>query len=242
MFIILLCHAEKKLLKNLTFQIKRKVVDRMGKFKIVIFDMDGTLLNGRTILIFSEIKGFKDDLLRVINSKMKPYKKTIEIAKFLEGLDGKELLEIFRKIPLQKDVKKVIKKLNKKDIITAIVSDSYQFVADDLRRRLGIDYAFANNLIMENGIITGEVILHNTSLTEGFIDHQIYSICKSCVLEKLCIEYGISENETIAVGDGKVDICMLERAGLGIAFNAPEIVQKHADVVTDNINVILSYI
>ena len=89
----------------------------MGKFKIVIFDMDGTLLNGRTILFFSEEKGFKDDLLRVINSELKPYKKTIEIAKFLKGLDGTELLDIFRKIPLQKDVKKVVKKLKKNNII-----------------------------------------------------------------------------------------------------------------------------
>jgi phosphoserine phosphatase len=214
----------------------------MAKFKLVIFDMDGTLLNGRTILIFSEEKGFKKDLLKVINSNMKPYKKTVEIAKFLEGFNSKELLEIFRNIPLQKNVNKVVKKLNEKNIITAIASDSYQFVADDLRRRLGINYAFANNLIIENGIITGEVILHNTNLTKEFIDHQVYSICKSCVLEELCNEFGITENETIAVGDGMVDICMLEKAGLGIAFNAPEIVQKHADVVTNNINVILNYI
>jgi len=222
--------------------MKWKDVDSMVKIKLVIFDMDGTLLNGRTILIFSEEKGFKDDLLRIINSNLEPYKKTIEIAKLLEGLDGKELLDIFRKIPLQKDVKKVVKKLNKKDIITVIASDSYQFVADDLKNRLDIDYAFANTLIIEKGIITGEVILHNTKLTEGYIDHQVYSICKSCVLDELCKKFGITEDETMAIGDGMVDICMLEKAGLGIAFNAPEIVQKHADVVTDDISVILNYI
>lgn len=214
----------------------------MTKFKLVIFDMDGTLLKGRTIFIFAEKKGFKEDLFKVINSNIKPYEKTIEIANFLEGIDSKELLEIFRDIPLQRDVEKVVKKLKKKNIITAIATDSYQFVADDLRKRLGIDYAFANSLITEKGIITGEVILHNTSLTEEFIGHEVYSICKSCVLEQFCSEFGIPEDETMAVGDGMVDVCMLERAGLGIAFNAPDIVQKHADVVTDNMKVILKYI
>ena len=214
----------------------------MAKFKLVVFDMDGTLLKGRTIFIFAEKKGFKEDLLRVMNSDIKPYEKTIEIAKFLKDMDGKDLLEIFRDIPLQRDVEKVVKKLKKEDIITAIATDGYQFVADDLRKRLGIDYAFANTLITEKGIITGEVVLHNTNLTEDFIGHEVYSICKSCVLEQLCNEFGIPEDETIAVGDGMVDICMLEKAGLGIAFNAPDIVRKHADVVTDNMKVILKYI
>jgi len=204
--------------------------------------MDGTLLKGKTIFIFAEEKGFKEDLLKIIHSNIKPYKKTIEIANFLEGIDSKELLEIFRDIPLQEDVEKVVKKLKKEDIITAIATDSYHFVADDLRMRLGIDYAFANNLITKENIITGEVTLYNTELTEDFIGHEIYSICKSCVLEQLCNEFGINEDETIAVGDGVVDICMLEMAGLGIAFNAPEIVQKHADIVTDNMKVILKYI
>ena len=222
--------------------MKRKIVGYMEKFKLVLFDMDGTLLKGKTILIFSEKKGFKNDLLKVINSNIKPYKKTIEIAKFLEGLDCKELLDIFRKIPLQKDVKKVIKKLNRKNIITAIASDSYQFLVDDLRRRLDIDYSFANNLIIENGIITGEVILHNTNLTKGYIDDPVYSICKSCVLEKLCIDFDIPEDETIAIGDGIVDISMIKKAGLGIAFNAPKIVQKHANIITDDIDIILRYI
>ncbi|MEA3458930.1 MAG: HAD-IB family phosphatase [Candidatus Thermoplasmatota archaeon] len=214
----------------------------MAEFKLVIFDMDGTLLKGRTIFVFAEEKGFKEDLLRIIGSNIKPYEKTIEIAKFLKDMDSRELLEIFRDIPLQEDVEKVVKKFKKKNIITAIATDSYKFVADDLKKRLGIDYAFANTLITEKDIITGEVILHNTSLTEEFIGHEVYSICKSCVLEQLCNEFGITEDETMAVGDGVVDICMLERAGLGIAFNAPEIVQKHADVVTDNMNVILKHI
>jgi len=214
----------------------------MAEFKLVLFDMDGTLLKGRAIFIFAEKKGFKEDLLRVINSNIQPYEKTIEIAKFLKDMDSRELLEIFRSIPLQEDVEKVVKKLKKKNVITAIATDGYQFVADDLRKRLGIDYAFANTLIMEKGIITGEVMLHNMGLTEDFIGHEVYSICKSCVLEQLCSEFDIPEDEAISVGDGMVDICMLERAGLGIAFNAPDIVQKHADVVTDNMKVILKYI
>jgi len=120
------------------------------KYKLVLFDMDGTLLDGRTINIFAEKKGFQNELINVFKSDKKFYEKTIEIAKLLKGFKKTELIKIFREIPLQKDVEKVIIELKKRKIKTAIITDSYQFVADDLRKRLGIDYIYANNLISKN--------------------------------------------------------------------------------------------
>jgi phosphoserine phosphatase len=74
------------------------------------------------------------------------------------------------------------------------------------------------------------------------INNEIYSICKSYVLEKLCTKLKISEKEVIAIGDGIVDISMLEKAGLGIAFKAPEKVQKHANISINNMICLLNYI
>ena len=52
----------------------------------------------------------------------------------------------------------------------------------------------------------------------------------------------ITPDNIIAVGDGLVDIDMLEHAGLGIAYRAPEEVRNHADICTDDLRVILQYI
>jgi len=211
------------------------------KYKLVMFDMDGTLIDGRSIFVFSEKKGFKGKLLQSLESDKEPYEKSIEIAQFLKGTSSTELLEIFRKIPLHKNVEKIVHKLKEKNIKTAVVTDSYQFIADDLKKRLGFDYAFANNLIIEQNIVTGRIILNNSNLKRCDTG-VIYSICKGLVLDQLCIMLNINSDEILAVGDGVVDIGMIKKAGLGIAYNASEDVQKNADIITNDLAVILDYI
>ncbi|MCK5261883.1 MAG: HAD-IB family phosphatase, partial [Thermoplasmatales archaeon] len=190
------------------------------KFKLVMFDMDGTLLDGRTIFVISEKKGFKNKLFKVLESNKEAYQKSIEIAKFLEGLDSRELLEISREIPLQKNIGKVAEKLKENSVTTAIATDSYQFIADDLKERLHFDYAFANNLIIKQNIVTGELVLNNNT-KKMCHSGKIYSICKGLALDQLCDKLNIKNKEVIAIGDGIVDIGMIKKAGLGIAYKAP---------------------
>ena len=214
----------------------------MSKFKLVIFDMDGTLLKDKGIFVIAEKKGFKDELIRILrNDSMEFYKRSIEVAKLLKGYEKQEFLDIFRTVPVQDSIEKIIKELRKKNIKTVIATDSYQFFADDLKQRLKIDYAFANKLLTNNGVITGELEIHNKNLVKDF-NGRIYSICKSHVLEQLCTDLGITVNQAIAVGDGRVDIGMIKKAGLGIAFNALDEVKSYADIVTDDINVLLELI
>lgn len=211
------------------------------EFKLVIFDMDGTLLDGRSIFIISEKMGFKNKLIKVLQSKIEAYKKSIEIAKFLEGYDSRDLLNIIREIPLQKKVKKIAKQLEEKSAKTAIATDSYQFIANDLMQRLRFNYAFANNLVIIQNIITGKLIINNTT-KKMCNSGKIYSICKSQILDQLCNRLNIKNEEVIAVGDGIVDIGMIKKSGLGIAYKAPKQVQNYADISTDDLSVILEYI
>ena len=214
----------------------------MNKFKLAVFDMDGTLLKDKGIFVIAEKKGFKDELIRILrNDNMEFYLRSIEVAKLLKGHNKKEFLDIFRTVPFQDNIEDIIKRLKEKNIKTAIATDSYLFLADDLKQRLNIDYAFANNLLTNNGIITGELEINNKNLIKEF-NGRIYSICKSYILEQLCMNLVISVNEAIAVGDGRVDIGMIKKAGLGIAFNALDEVKSHADIVTNDLNIILKYI
>ncbi|HUS99516.1 MAG TPA: HAD-IB family phosphatase [Candidatus Thermoplasmatota archaeon] len=217
----------------------------MGKqkkqYKLILFDMDGTLLNGWTIFTFAEKKGFTNQLTAILSTTKEPYEKSIEIAQLLKGIQYQELLDIFKKIPLQEHVQTLIPLLREKQIKTALVTDGYQRFANDLKKRLGIDYAFANRLSVSNQLVTGDLLFQNKALQRSN-DGKIYSINKRSVFDFLCMILDISPSEVIAIGDGYVDIDMIEAAGLGIAYKAPPKVQSHADIATDDLRVIMKYI
>lgn len=211
------------------------------QYKLILFDMDGTLINGRTIFVFAEKKGFTNQLSEILDSTREPFEKSIEIAKLLEGTSYQELLTIFQKIPLQEHIDTIIPLLKERQIKTALVTDGYQPFANDLKKRLGLDYAFANRLIIKNQIVTGDFLFQNRILQRNS-NGKIYSICKRCVLDFLCMTLDIAPSEVIAIGDGPVDIDMIEAAGLGIAYRAPEDVRYHADIATDDLRLLFNYI
>jgi len=213
-----------------------------NKCHLVIFDMDGTLLRGRTILKMGETKGRVSQIYQILDSTEHAYVKTIKIAKCLRCMKTQEFLESFRAIPLQKNAEYVIKELQKKKIKTAIVTDSYTLGACDLKRRLGINYVFANKLITEKGHITGGIILQNAQMIKRHPGCKQHSICKGDIVLKLARKLRITPKEIIAIGDSEVDICMLKKAGLGIAFQAPETVRNNADIHTNDLTTVLDYI
>jgi len=217
------------------------LVKQKQQYKLVLFDMDGTLLNGRTICVFAEKKGFTDQLSAILLDTKEPYEKSIEIAKLLQGIRYQELLDIFRKIPFQEHVETIFARIREKQIKTALVTDGYQRLANDLKKRLGLDYAFGNRLTIENQLVTGDLLFQNKSLQRSS-NGKIYSINKRSVLDFLCMTLDINPSQVIAIGDGPVDIDMIGSAGLGIAYRAPPDVQSHANIATDDLRLILKYI
>jgi phosphoserine phosphatase SerB len=214
-----------------------------NQYKLVLFDLDETLIKGRTIHVIGKLRGFRDEVVRLENSDIVSYKKNKMIAQLLKNMNQNEMLEIFRGIPLQNHVEEVIRELKKRNVQTAIVTNTYQFLADDLKQRLGMDFAVGNTLVVDNtGVATGELIIQNTYLKKQFEGCKIHPICKKSIVDYFSKKLDIKPEEIIAVGDGKIDICMLERAGLGVAFRASIEVQQHADISTDDLRIILQYV
>ena len=131
-----------------------------------------------------------------------------ERVKLLEGVSVDEIKKICDEIPLMDGAEETIKTLKDKGYKLAIISGSFDIIADSIKEQLGMDFAFSNTLINEDGKLTGEV---TGPLVEGN---------KADVLKDLVEEEGISLEECAAIGDGANDISMIEAVSLGIAFNA----------------------
>ncbi len=205
--------------------------------------MDGTLLYGRTIYALAAELGFEENLRQIMLSNLQEFEKTIEIAKLLRGLSVKRFLEIFDKIPFRAGIQKVITATREAGMMTVIATDSYQLAANRLAERLGIDRAFANELEIREGEITGRIKLNNDRLEPLIAGCKIRSICKRDILHELCSELGITTAEIVAVGDSSNDKCMLEAAGLGVTFESSTEINDFADIIlNDDLSEILDYI
>ena len=101
---------------------------------------------------------------------------------------------------------------------TAILSGGFQYFAEYLQQKLGIDEVHANILDVENGVVTGVV---KGDIVDG--------ARKALLLQQLSEKFGISTEQVIAVGDGANDLPMLSLAGLGVAFRAKPLVRENAN-------------
>lgn len=185
--------------------------------KLAAFDMDGTLLDGRLVFALSEKMGL-DGKVRTIQAdgKLAAHEKTVMIADLFRGVTRKDVESAVESIPLAKNAEQAVSTLKGRDYKLGIISDSYTAAASLVAARLGMDFVAANDLVFENNVATGSV---NMPMGWEKIDCFCHlSVCKRYHLEKHADLFGVQMVDTLAVGDTRADICMIRRAGFGVAY------------------------
>lgn len=191
--------------------------------RLVAFDMDSTLIQSEIIDEFARKLGAYDEVARITHEAMQgrlPFGEALQrrVAK-LRGLTQAQINEVFDETLLTPGAEELIRVLKRLGYKIALISGGFACIAERLKARLGIDYAYANQLVMKDGIATGEVL-------PPVVDAQR----KADLLEVIAQQEGIRLDQVIAIGDGANDLLMIEKAGLGIAFNAKPAVNERADL------------
>ncbi len=202
-----------------------------SELKLACFDMDGTIIDDRLIEVVSKKFGLYDQIKRIQNdSSIFGYVKTQKIASILKGIDEKEIVIALESIPLMKSCHRVINLLKNNDYKIGIITDSYTIAAKILVDKLGLDFVAANDLQISGGLITGEV-----RMPLGWDKINCYckiSVCKRYHLEVYARKYGVDIKNTVAIGDTRGDICMINNAGIGIAFMPKDdCISKHKNLI-----------
>jgi len=185
--------------------------------KMVVFDLDNVLLKGRFIDSAAKEFGFHENLIDIVTKNQDSYLITKLIARLLKGRNIAELLSVTDSIPLVEDAGDVLATLRQRGYVTGIITDSYDFIANHIKNKIGADFVMANELEFSQSVTTGEV------LTPSYFCHSNssqcnHNFCMSNALLHATNEQGIDLGSVIAVGDDENDICMVRIAGIGVSM------------------------
>ncbi len=184
------------------------------KYKIIIFDIDGTItrhisswryiheklgLWGKQAFFYQE---------QFWAGKIS-YRRFCELdAAHWKGMREDSIRKIFKTVPYSKNTVNVISKLKKMGYKLIAISTGLQYMPDRIRKELKFDYAISNRLISRRGIITGAVKIN--------IEHG----AKDKILHRIFKKFKVKPHEAISVGDSDGDIPLARRSGYAIAFNS----------------------
>lgn len=189
--------------------------------RLIVFDMDSTLIQHEVIDEMAAAFGIGEKVKliteRAMNGELNFNEALIERVSLLKGFPRSEMELIMSRLRLTPGARKLIEEVKKKGYKTAIISGGFKYFAENFKTRLGIDYAFANDLEWDGEVLSGKVLGKIINAQE-----------KAHILEELAKKEGLTLEQVVAVGDGANDLLMLAKAGLGIAFHAKEKVKRQA--------------
>jgi phosphoserine phosphatase len=190
--------------------------------RLVVFDMDSTLIQGEVIDILAQRVGAGEQVAQItaaaMNGEMDFKESFTRRVALLKGLDEKVLAEVAQNLTLTEGAERVINILKRLGYKIGIISGGFDYFGEYLQNKLGLDYVFANVLEIENGKVTGNI-------TGDIIDGPK----KADILKTIATVENISLQQTIALGDGANDLHMISIAGLGVAYHAKPVVVENAE-------------
>ncbi|MCZ6819738.1 MAG: phosphoserine phosphatase SerB [Calditrichaeota bacterium] len=190
--------------------------------RLVVFDMDSTLIDGEIIDELAKAAKVGDKVSeithRAMSGQMDFEAALKERVALLKDLPVSILEDVAADIQLTAGAYELISTLKAMGFKLALISGGFTFFTNRLKQQLGFDYTFANDLEIKDGKLTGRI-------KGRIIDRE----AKGKIVQELAQKEGLTREEIVAVGDGANDEIMLKNAGLGIAFNAQDLLKKVAD-------------
>ncbi len=208
-------------LKHLPIDIN--VVPTVNRRKrLLIADMDSTMIEQECIDELGVVAGVGDKIKAITARAMRG---EIDFADALRervglmaGLDASVIDKIVREhLTLMPGGKTLVATMKAHGAYTALVSGGFKQFTYRVAALVGFDTNEANDLIIENGKLSGRV-------SEPILGKE----AKVEALNRISSVHGLTVADAIAVGDGANDIPMLQTAGMGVALHAKPKVQEAA--------------
>ncbi len=191
--------------------------------KLLISDMDSTMITVECIDELADFVGKKAEVSqiteRAMNGELNFEAALTERVALLKDMPEAVLQECYdERVKMMAGAKELLASFKKNGGHTVLVSGGFTFFTSRVKKELGFDADFANELEIVDGKLTGKVKLPILGKE-----------AKLKTLQDTCKEMGISPEQALAIGDGANDLPMLMAAGLGVAYHAKPVVRAQAN-------------
>jgi phosphoserine phosphatase len=207
---------------NIDLALQKMEAYRKNK-RLVFFDMDSTLVDMEIIDEMAQRAGVFKEVSRITEKARRgdiDFEESLtQRVALLKGLRVEELEKIRKDMKLSAGAEDLVDTLKRLGFKLGLVSGGFDYFSDFLREKLGLDFSYANQLEIKNGALTGKVL--------GKIVDNTY---KAKIVNMVASREGVLLDQTVAIGDGANDVLMLGQAGLGIAYNAKEKLERVANM------------
>lgn len=184
------------------------------RYKLIIFDIDGTItthisswryIHEKLGLWQKQAFTYQEQFLAGKIS----YRRFCELdAAHWKGMPVKKIRDIFRGVKYSRNAVRSISKLKDMGFKLAAISTGLQFMPDRLKDEFDFDYTLSNRLVVRGGRLTGGV---HINLAHG---------AKDTILRHITKRFDVKPHEVISVGDSEGDIPLAKKTGYSIAFNS----------------------
>ena len=189
--------------------------------KLLIADMDSTIVIGETLDELAAYAGRKDEIAAITQRAMRGEldfaAALYERVAMLQGLDESYLHKTMAQVELSPGAKTLVSTMRAHGANTALISGGFSFFTDQVRQQVGFHTSLGNQLQIIDGKLTGKV-------TPPIIDKDT----KLNMLTDTAEQLGLGMSDTMAIGDGANDVPMLSAAGTGVAYHAHPVAREAA--------------
>lgn len=195
---------------------------KLSDIKLIVMDMDSTLLAIESIDEIADMQNIKPQVSAITQQTMKgeiSFEESLTRRTWLlRGVHQDALQKVYdERVRLSSGAEKMLQQAKRFGIKTMVLSGGFTFFTERIKEKLGLDFAAANILEIENNRLTGKVV-------GDIIGRQ----GKAQVLKQVRDTLGLKREQIIAIGDGANDLDMMSESGISIAYHAKPIVKQHA--------------
>ncbi len=196
--------------------------------KLLLADMDSTMIGQECIDELADYVGLKAHVAKITERAMRgeiEFEPALrERVALLKGLPVSVVDEVLKqRITLTPGGRELIATMRAHGAYSCLISGGFTLFTNAVAAMIGFDENRANELIVEDGKLTGEV-------KEPILGRAT----KLATLVELTESFDLDDIDTLVVGDGANDLGMIQAAGLGVAYHAKPAVAAAAAARIDH--------